>query len=510
MRLFYQYLLVTCFLCIAFVLLFNRYEEDVLEAAKERQEVSLKVAGIEEIKFQSHLSDQSLKRLQVVLELDQIKLRSRLSDLSLDDGSLTKAIQPGNPDRLKTVLAKALRGEDINLVVIGGSNSAGGKLGLDEKTLNGLYFKVFAKWWKSVLGNATKSYVREIPLTIGDTRCYFFAFCFKTFIAEGEKIDIALIEMSANEVEVKRLEQLTRQALAYFSAPAVLYVNLVGNLGLNSVSKTILNPRCENLENSGQTELARHYGITSFSAREILCRKKGDRWKIVLTNVTGSDGNHLGAKAHAQVAMMLIWYVREVLYDVINATSDTVNHVGEIDSSYLPKVLFIRNKTEILINPLCWTGKTPDIFRNLHRASLQVEVVAYNGFTPCFVVRGQKLNVKRRSKELRSDTQAGWCAWQRFSTLKLIIFVPPGAGDSLFRSRSVTVLSRNEGGEAAIWLDQNKNKAVMVDSKEGHDRVNTIATRVSSGYHSITVLTIRKKTFMVAGVFVGPPDFFSS
>ena len=119
-----------------------------------------------------------------------------------------------------------------------------------------------------------------------------------------------------------------------------------------------------------------------------------------------------------------------------------------------------------------------DAFRNLHRASLQLEVVDYKGFMPCVVVHGQKLNVIRKSNELRSDAQGGWCAWRRLCELKLTIFVPPIANGASFHSRSVTVLSRNFGGEAAIWLDHKPNKITRIDSTYGHDRVNTIATGV--------------------------------
>lgn len=209
-------------------------------------------------------------RTRVALEAGRIEIRSRLSDLGLGDNLMLKAIHPGDPSRLKNVLTKALRGEDINLMVIEGSHSAGGKLGLNEKTLDGLYFKVFTKWWNSTIGEATKSFVKEISLTIGDTGCYFFAYCYKTFIAEGEEIDIAIIELSPNDYGAKRLEQLTRQVLEYPSAPALLYMNLVGRLGLDPVHKKIMNPRCENFESFEQTELARHYGITSFSLKEIL------------------------------------------------------------------------------------------------------------------------------------------------------------------------------------------------------------------------------------------------
>ncbi|KAL9978279.1 hypothetical protein ACROYT_G015778 [Oculina patagonica] len=408
--------------------------------------------------------------VQVVLEEYQTNFSSLFSNLNITDDLMSRAIQAGNPTRLKNVLEKALRGEDINLLVIGGSHSAGGKLGLDENSLDGLYFKVFAKWWNNTFGRATTSFMREIQLAIGATGSQFFAFCYKTFIAEGEKIDIVLIETSHNDEvykTAKPLEQLTRQVLMYPSAPAVLYINIVGRLGSNS--------SCINLENYGQTAVARHYDITSFSLKEILCRKE-----------------------------------KEVVNNYTNVSKDPFNQVTKNKSSNLPKLLLI-NETEALKDPLCWTGKTPNAFKNLHRPNLQLEVINNSSFSPCFIVRAQPMNVKIISKELRPDTQGGWCAWQRLSTLQLKIYVPVSVDANFGRSRSVIVLiGRHMKGRASIWLDNKKNETVNTSkSSWSEDRYHTIATRVNPGYHTITVNTSRDGMFMVAGVFVGAPDFQS-
>ena len=59
---------------------------------------------------------------------------NELSDLELTSDSMSKAIQAGKASgrRLKRVLLKALAGKKINVVIVGGSNSAGGKLGVHE------------------------------------------------------------------------------------------------------------------------------------------------------------------------------------------------------------------------------------------------------------------------------------------------------------------------------------------------------------------------------------------
>jgi len=210
-------------------------------------------------------------------------------------------------------------------------------------------------------------------------------------IAEGKKLDIVSIEISANDCRfrtAKHLEQLTRQLLTYPSAPQLLYINLVANLGYQSEP---FNPTCRNLETFGQTELAHHYEITSFSLKEILCRKnKKGRWKVILTNMTGSDGKHIGLRAHALVGFLMIKHVSNVSKELIDDVYDAADQVdGGNESSTLPKFLLIERESETLKKPLCWTGKIPNVFRNLHHPNLQLEVINNRSFSPSFQVRGK-------------------------------------------------------------------------------------------------------------------------
>lgn len=423
---------------------------------------------------------------------------NQLSDLKLSRDLMSKAVQPGDPARLRSVLMKALKGQQINMVVIGGSNSAGGKLGVDQGSLEGLFFKVFVNWWNKTFGKTIKVFIKEYQVAIGGTGSYVFAYCYKTFIPKDQNMDIVLIEASINyntRSKAESLEQLTRQVLAEPSSPAVLYINLVSGVGLDPQTKTVINPSCVNLENFGQTELARHYGITSFSLKELLCRKEYDRWNAAITDFASSDGRHVGIKGHAQIAMLMIEYVRdvfsEVLYDVKVNTEETIP---------LPELFFLKRETEALKEPLCWTGITPDIFQDLPHPNLPIEIIESKGFS----------ETSLKQSGLRTDAQGGWGTWDSYSILKLRIHVPPIESHSP-TSRSVIIVTRTfgSGGKAMVWLDNNEDKAIYINSKSvfGNNQLNTIATRVEPGYHVITVKTVRRGMFLVSGLLVGPPDF---
>ena len=467
------------------------------------------------VQFGSKISQRVQTELYAELEKDpfqQWNYRSRwreMGDLKLNGELMSKAIQPGNPVRLKNVLIKAVKGQQINVAVIGGSNSAGGKLGTDEKSLDGLFFKVFADWWNKTIGKVTKSFMKSYEVTIGGTGSYFFAFCYKTFIPENQTIDLALIDASINfnmRGKAEAFEQLTRQVLLYPSVPAILYVNLVSGLGVDPKTKKVVNPRCINLENFGQTEVARHYGITSFSLKEVLCRKEDDEWTAVVTNMAGSDGRHIGIKAHALISMLMIDYIRGVFDQVLNDLSN-----GNITYRFapLPELLSLKRDTEVLKQPLCWTRMTPNIFKDLHRPNIQIQITQNDVFSPYGSFRDERSSDGNTNTDLRTDALGGWGTWRRYSSIKFRFYVPSVSFS--YNTRSVIILTRTSGngGKAEVRLDEEKNKTIYINTKSiyGQTRLDTVATRVKPGYHTITVRTVCNGNFLVSGVVVGPPDF---
>ena len=173
----------------------------------------------------------------------------------------------------------------------------------------------------------------------------------------------------------------------------------------------------------------------------------------MIKNTTASDGQHLNVNAHALVATMMIKYVRSVFKEVI---SDINKGIGQVETKdiKLPKILFIKSETEILRQPLCWTGKTPDASKPIHHPSLQFKIVDNVGFS-------MFLKLKNKTKPLRPDAFGGWCGGKTFSYLKLSVFVPDlKIKDVPTISRSVTVMVMNERCHATIWLDNENNIAI--------------------------------------------------
>ncbi|KAJ7386276.1 hypothetical protein OS493_010681 [Desmophyllum pertusum] len=182
-------------------------------------------------------------------------------------------------DRLQNVMKKALLGQNIGVTVMGGSISAGGGLINDYSDLRGIYYRVFIDWWQKTMQPFTGSSIDLRNLAVGGTSSNFFSFCYKTFMKPQDSMDLIFLEFSINDYILFKnshppwamsLEKLTRQLLSEDISPAVMFVNFIQGNQQNVAL-------CDNLENNGQTMLAWHYGITSFSMRDSLCPNTGNK-----------------------------------------------------------------------------------------------------------------------------------------------------------------------------------------------------------------------------------------
>ena len=85
----------------------------------------------------------------------------------------------------------------------------------------------------------------------------------------------------------------------------------------------------------------------------------------------------------------------------------------------------------------------------------------------------------------------------RYSSREFRFYVP--SVSSSYNTRSVIILTRTSGngGKAEVRLDEEKNKTIYINTKSiyGQTRLDTVATRVKPGYHTITVRTVRKVNF---------------
>lgn len=474
-------------------------------------------------KKRANYSDLVLKLVATNLRLDLIKqdpfhvwfFRNRFrsyNDLGIKEDPSIQGLHVGDPNRLKNVILKAMQGLPIHVVVIGGSNSAGGGIEKDEKSLKGLYFNVFVDWWRKIFGDPNNPKTNIHLLALGGTGSAFFSFCFKTFLDDPSAFDIVLVETAVNfdrksSTAAEAAEQLTRVVLSSPSTPAVMFINLVSGLGKDSITNKTINPSCSNLEDYGLVEIAKHYNITALSLRDIVCPKRREKRRIAIPNMASSDSRHIGIRAHGQVALMLIDYTIKIVKDVIHDLQNNRTTMW-YPVVTIPDTLFIKKPTAVVSYPLCWTAVTPNRFKKGNHPSLELQVTENNGFV-------LQDSLPADTKTLRTDAaQNGWMAKNSSNLIRFRFDVPRWNSSSEIFSRSIIVVIRTSGygGVGEICCDHDvkrRTKCITVNSKNifGQNRLHTVATRVHPGKHSLIVKVVKNGMFMVSGILIGPPDF---
>ena len=434
-----------------------------------------------------------------------------LRHLLLEKDDLDKSIQNRENPRLGKIMEKVLRGENIKILLIGGSNSAGGGLQEDEHSLNGTFYNILSVWWAKTITPATGSKLKIKVIAIGGTQSTFFQFCYKVFL-EGFEYDLAIIELSVNDArgialqkvnKAQPLEQLTRQLMNRENRPAIFYVNLFAantpNLG------------CFNLMDFGQSFLCDHYDITTINLRDANCRlNKNGGYNVTskAIKIQSKDRHHIGLLGHAQIALMLLKVISRKLVQLIGYGNDIRDHGRYNSISKLPSPVYIKRERNIISKPLCWTTLVSNQKENIHN-SLKVSVFKSKGF----IMKKPVLigGIKYSGHVYRTDAYGSWWASEKDSQITFEFNIIQMQDHHIHSTRSVGLIARKSpgSGEVEAWIDDHFNKRVSIQLNSFSFRqtdVSIIAVHVPLGKHTLNVRITKAGDVPLIGIVIGPPN----
>jgi hypothetical protein len=432
---------------------------------------------------------------------------SSLRDLHLDKNNFWSVIKHENNERLQKTTEKVLQGKPVNVVVYGGSNTAGGGLQEDEKSIKGRFPIILQSWWDSVITPATGSRLNIKIIGIGGTSSSYYQFCYKVYL-DHNNIDLVILDSSVNDGVALRfknstninqslpLEQFTRQLLNDPNNPAVMFVNFF---------LTIKTRRgCFNLINLGQSLVSNHYNITTFDLRNLACEFKSGKFHITAKTAKyqTKDKYHMSLLGHAQTTFMIIQVIRKsirrllndshvltnkTIYDC-NATSNVSKHEP------IPPPKYIKPTSSVIKNPLCWTGLAPD--KKYIRNTLKVSVLKRKGFD--YTEHVPMLSPHYRGKAYRTDCFSCWCGTKKGSEITFSFEAPDHSSVSIFTR------SNRDSGELEVWLDNDIEKRIRIYPKTRNRQtvVVAVATGVTSGNHTLTVRITKDGNIPVVGIAV--------
>lgn len=417
-----------------------------------------------------------------------------------------------NTFRVWKVFHKVLRGENIGMIVIGGSNSAGGGIS-DHRQL---YHQLFLHWWNNLILPHTGSKLTIKNLSLGGTGSDFFSLCLQNCLTKTKEPDIVLIELSVNDYgylcgeAAQPMEQLTRRVMSFSSEPLVVYVTLVDLIEKVKWWKSILNPRCHNLEDIGQHEIARYYNVTVLSWRDVICPMdtiKSKRRIEIKPSMINADHIHIGVKSHAQIALMLTRYFQKELKRVICHPWKNVMKTAESVEKIPP--LFVQFSNQTLISrSLCWSLISTNWRMPDERQSLEVKILMRNGFHE---ITPQSTCAKMtRTDADRSDSFGGWQSRKGGSFIEFSFTAPKMARKTDKWSVGL-VLRHLQNGQIKISLDEDESTTLTITGENYgrillQTRIYFLRTRITSGKYKMKIETEGRKGFevLLSGMVLGP------
>ena len=428
-----------------------------------------------------------------------------LSALGLNSTMLRNGlVNPGSIDRLKNVMVRALKGDDITLSVVGGSISAGGGLYKDEGNIGGLYYKGVVDWWNKVITPLTGSEMKVNNIAIGSIGTDYFSYCLRSHISNES--DIIIWELSGNDYNrylktstkgAKPLERFTRMALQVPSNPAIIFVNFFKGVDYKKSKKS-----CPNFEDQGEDIIAHYYKIPSLSWRAMVCESLIEQNPLfTLNSLFCKDQYHPSLLGHAQTSLLLILHLRHVMRSVLQYASSHDGILPDFNSFYtFPAPLFVGLEHPV---PLCWTLISPDFKESLNN-NLGVKILTQNGFKIEYAT----------NFPIRFDRVICWRAEIAGALMKMQITLPEAgnkdgpidepAKDVAFEI-AITTHTRF-GGSAEVWLDQRPGEPMLIKEGRPNDtgkrtQVDVITQHAEPGVHTLNLKAITSG-FCLASIMV--------
>ncbi len=398
-----------------------------------------------------------------------------------------------HPPRMKTLVYKALRGEDVNMAILGGSISAGATLYKNKKE-GKIYFKVFADWWNKLFGSVTKSTLSFKNYAIGATGSDFFAYCLKNYVSPNDT-DLVIWELAANDYHrfdnrdvppTMPLELLLRNLLRLESSPAVIAANFFRG------QDYIKEGDCNNLEGDGADYILKYYRVPAVSWRKLICRKLIASGSKGFRKLFASDDSHPSVLGHAQIGFLLIEYFRRLFKDIIlemiipgEATLMPTNQVflPVEDIPSVPSALYAKSVL-VASKPLCYTFNVASQ-GDLPKNNMKIRVMRNDGYAIAvahgFLVR------KDKTRGLRTKSQG--------HELHLLIDVPEQFSEHLSDWMILVGTYSNLGG-AVFFLNGRLSRVIETHKYAYGSIVAAVATHVPPGKHLLVIKSLSKGFFM--------------
>ena len=274
----------------------------------------------------------------------------------------------------------------------------------------------------------------------------------------------------------------------------------------------IPNPRCLNLEDVGQHEIAKYYNIAILSWRDVVCPmdSKDSKQRIkIKPGMINEDHFHIGINSHVQIAWMLTRYSQKVLRNLLS--HPLKKHETRKDETVISQINPLFMNIIAQTKPYCWSLISTDWRKTSLAQSLYVKVLRHKGF---YEITPQSPYAHAKTAHLgdRFDSFGGWRSEKGGSFIEVSITIPKMAGKT--KNWTVGLVLRHlQSGKIKVVVSENENNRVTITG-ESYGRIG-LQTRIyflgeiigSGSHHKMKITTETRKTgfqVSVSGIVLGP------
>ena len=392
----------------------------------------------------------------------------------------------GDEIRLKQLLVRAMQGENVELIVIGGSISRGAPFAENGQGFR-IYFNAVRHWWNHVIAPITGSNMHATSISIGGVGTDYFSYCLNAHAHEDESAKLFLWELAANDrgryddkpfPPGKPLEQLTRNIIHRKSRSPLLFVNFFRGHDYQE-------GHCANYEDEGGLTVANHYRITSISWRNFVCKNINPSDPIFsMRKLFSEDLLHPGILGHAQMAFLLINYVKNSFLRMLRNHASKVASFAEFHTQSqgemnVAKILYHETSSN---KPMCATFFKYNEFEPNN--TLPIVVTRHDDF---------HYNIFKQFK-VRADKLGGLQTFISEQLLQLSFSLPK-------QYSRLVLTTHSDTGNAQVWFDKDTPVILETDNYHMGTKVELITTNLPLGDHDLNVLSM-KGGFAVCAIAV--------
>lgn len=405
------------------------------------------------------------------------------------------------PGRLRSLFYKMLKGETINVAVLGGSISAGATL-FKDKNDDKIFYHALKHYWMNTLKPITNSQIVIKNFAIGAIGSDFYSYCLENYV-EGNETDLIIWELSANDYHrfdnrdvppTLPLELLTRSIFRLEKQPALIYAHFFRGKDYKREFD------CNNLEADGADYLSKYYRVPSISWRKLVCRKLMANEKFNFGKLFARDNSHPSLLGHAQMGFLLVHLIRkiflEIIAEMLTKTPGTLLTLGiilnlqSIDPEPIPKTVF--KKSDLVSeDSICFTFNLPSNGQIPINRRKVLRVLRNDGYAIStahgFLVRKDKTE-GLRSREPNKE-------------LHIQINVPQHkSGNS--NEWMILIGSYSNFGGAVFFLDKKLTRVIETEKYAYGSIVAAVATHVMPGKHDLVIKSL-KNGFFLSSIMLG-------